>query len=111
MLIKYARWVVHGQGGHIEGLRVGWPSKMSLLVVLPMFTELLRHFCAGWLVRLAGKPAWPVGRCVFSRSLSGVVPFSPQRDAFGILLRFLLSKQKKMKVNLKYSNVSKFGSF
>ncbi|MCH7514870.1 MAG: hypothetical protein IH947_13160 [Bacteroidetes bacterium] len=104
MLIKYARWVVHGQGGHIEGLRVGWPSKMSLLVVLPMFTELLRHFCAGWLVRLAGK-------CVFSRSLSGVVPFSPKRDAFGILLRFLLSKQKKMKVNLKYSNVSKFGSF
>ncbi len=60
MLIKYAWWVVHGQGGHIEGLRVGWPSKMSLLVVLPMFTELLRHFCAGWLVRLAGK-------CVFDR--------------------------------------------
>ena len=50
MLIKYARWVVHGQGGHIEGLRLGWPSKMSLLVVLPMFTELLRHFAAGLLV-------------------------------------------------------------
>ena len=41
------RWVVHGQRGHIEGLRVGRHSKMSLLVVLQMFTDLLRHFCAG----------------------------------------------------------------
>ena len=37
----------HGQRGHIEGLRVGRHSKMSLLVVLQMFTDLLRHFCAG----------------------------------------------------------------
>ena len=46
-MVKYARWIVHGQRGHIEGLRVGRPLKMSLFTPLLAFSELLRHFYAG----------------------------------------------------------------
>jgi len=43
MLAKYVRWIVHGQRGYIEDLRVGPPLKMSFLVTL----NSIRHFSAG----------------------------------------------------------------
>ena len=82
---------------------------MLLFTPLLAFSELLRHFYAGMGCAFSGETCLcRNGYVQAGVSLTGAL-FS-QRDAYGILLRFLLGKQKKMTRRLKTSKVSKSDS-